>query len=115
MFVSVTAECYMEYNEGYNAVHGNIPYGPTSSNAPHYWYFGTFPDEEYQSCANMCLLQDGCQAFAFHYSSFLAPWTSHCYGRSPHYLVMQSNVVSGVKVCSGELIMQYIISYIIIP
>ena len=68
----------MEYYDGYNAVYNLVD--------PDLWYIGTYTDADYHSCAELCLLQDNCDAFAFHYSVFSTPsqYASTCYGRGAY-------------------------------
>ena len=96
----VLAQCDIVYEWDKNAVHGLIRSGPDSSNPPLYWYFGDFDDDDYELCADECLHQNGCNAFALHLSGTGSRWRHQCYGRgSQTTMVEESNMVSGVKTC----------------
>ena len=94
----------MDYMWNQHAGFGLIVNGPGSSTPPDYCFFGTFADEDYELCAEMCLQLEGCEAFALHLLG-QSEWPSQCYGRGPGTTMVQRyNMVSGVKVCLGKMI-----------
>ena len=95
-------QCYMEYRWHYNALYGLISHS-RSSDPPNYWYFGMFSEDEYELCADMCLNQEGCEAFTLFLDHVR---TNDCYGRGPNtqmVFVGGHNIVSGEKVCEGNI------------
>ena len=85
----------------HNAVYGVITGGARSNNPPNYFYLGVVVDNNHLHCAELCLEQNGCAAFALHLSDFHASWANQCYGRSDAYTTMRPevNVYSGKRLC----------------
>ena len=102
-----TDRCYMDYMWDRNAVSSLIFNRPLASHPPDYWFFGTFADEDYELCAEMCLQQEGCEAFALHPAG-TPEYPNQCYGRSTGTTMLEhADMVSGVKVCLGKVLFEY--------